>query len=792
LRIFANSTQSQIACYTADVTNGATFQQPAAVGSILGVFTIIAIVSSVATAVYGESIPEMRVHYAHSLSLLVVFAVFHHIYFTGALSMNWPSVLVSFWSNYAWSAGMIYTSSMQNSLTKFMGRFQGNTMAVGAASAGTDAVYVGGGYDVNKIYKRFTAPELGKRGLVPGQYTSYLNKRALENSTNGFKWYGDKVRTGLPIPGNYSGFAGTLSKEDIPAANAFMTGLIWFLVCILIVVGSTVAFKFILESLYRFKVMKTQRLAFFRINWLRYVSVIVLRICYIAFFMMMFLAIFQFTYNGAPGALAIAAIVFAVFFLGIFGIAAYACYYRMRHGTWVSEPDRLFTERSKTMGAVPWYHFYRGSKVHDSEKVFAGSFPSWRIGRTHTEEEIAVHEDQQFITKFGWLASRFRSSRWWFFAFWVVYEFVRACFYGGASGHPLVQVFCLLIVEFAAFMVFIKLKPYEGQRLNIIMVYLLGFSKVATVALSSAFDISFNITRIPATVIGILIIIIQGVLTVALLACIALSAISSYFSITRYRAEIKPTKWIPRREKYFAHIAQAATDAPPQKYEPKEIDEPQVPQDSYFSVNSVKRIAKIEDEDAEFQRDILVDPRTTDIPFASEDDIINTGDMPITSGNTQIRRSASVAASLRSNASHSSLPYGAVLHRGSWSTRDFQNLGADIDVDTRFAISNPGSPINGSFPRNPFGDPVASPSPRPRSSQASKPSTSKIGPVSPVIPEGQFHNAPTSPIEKSDVPVPGTPERMLPRSPSGGQKRVGRTTSVKRTDGINEEKYVPT
>src|ERR1700742_703281 len=67
LRIFANSTESEIACYSAVVTNGASFSQPKSVGSILGVFTVIAIAASFATAIYGESIPTMRKHYAHSL-----------------------------------------------------------------------------------------------------------------------------------------------------------------------------------------------------------------------------------------------------------------------------------------------------------------------------------------------------------------------------------------------------------------------------------------------------------------------------------------------------------------------------------------------------------------------------------------------------------------------------------------------------------------------------------------------------------------------------------------------------
>jgi hypothetical protein len=67
------------------VTNGATFSHPAAVGSVLGIFTVVALVASFMTAIYGNHIPTVRKHYAHSLSVFVVFSVFHHIFYRGTV-----------------------------------------------------------------------------------------------------------------------------------------------------------------------------------------------------------------------------------------------------------------------------------------------------------------------------------------------------------------------------------------------------------------------------------------------------------------------------------------------------------------------------------------------------------------------------------------------------------------------------------------------------------------------------------------------------------------------------------
>jgi len=666
LRIFANSTQSEIGCFSAVVTNGQSFSQVPAVSSTLGVFTFIAVIASFATAIYGDTISVIRKHYAHSLSVGVVFAVWHHIYFSGALSMNWPSVLVAFWSNYAWAGGMIYSEPMQNTINRFIGSNKGNTSAVGAAGTGVQNLELGGGYDIHKIYKRDIFPRaLNVSGLmkrskfnrVARHVESALSKRELADSSNGgFSWYGSPVKPGLPLPGNYSGFAGTLSEQSIPASNAFMTGFLWFLVLIAAVAFMVVAFKFTLEGLGKIRLIKNDRLLLFRTHWLGFTALAVLRTAFIAFFMLIFLCLFQFTYLASPGPVAIACVVFLIMLFGLGGLAGYACFYRIKFGNYVSEPDRLQMEKRKVMKFIPWYGISRASAVTQSEdKMYAGSMPWWRV-RSMNESDKSIHDDEDFTKKFGWLASRFRRTRWWFFAIWLIYEFIRACFLAGASRSPMVQVIGLLVVEFIAFVGIIVIRPFEGQRLNIIVVYILGFSKVTTTALSIAFDTRWNLPRIPATVIGIVIIVIQGILTIVMLIAIVVGAISSYMSVMRNREEIKPKKWIPIREKYFKHMDFKEKDIPKPPPPPPEPVREVVPG---FSVNSVRRLAKVEDEDTEFQQEVTGgDYNTSQTSLPGGDGV---GEMP----------GRSRAASIRSQMSYSSLPYGARVHRASWSSHDF-------------------------------------------------------------------------------------------------------------------------
>ena len=686
LRIFANSSQSQIGCYSAVVTNGATFSQPSAVGTVLGLFTIVALLASFATAIYGNDLPTTRTHYAHSLSVLVVFSVFHSIYFTGALSMNWPSVLVAFWTNYAWSAGMICSKPMQNTINQLIGSNRGNTSMVGAAGSGSYAPDLGGGYAISSIYKRsyFTLfsrdmdrLEDSLKVLQSRALERNLAKRALANSTTGYTWYGSPIKPGLPLPGNFSAFPGTLAEVNIPASNALLTGFLWFLILTVIMAGSVVGFKWLLEGLSKANLIKKDQLMHFRAHWLGFTGLVVLRAMLIGFFMMIFLTIFQFTYGGSAGVIAIGVLIFLIFLVGMFSFAGYACYYRLRLGHFEVGKDRLHFTKRKALGFFPWYQ--PESESRRSEKsspgASAGSVPYWRIRYLDDDSQrLSVHQDEDYTKKFGWLSARFRRTRWWFFLFWMTYEFVRACFYGGAAGEPVTQVFGLLVVEIIAVVIIILMRPFEGARLNALMVYLLGFCKVATVALSAAFDPRFNLQRITTTVIGIVIIVIQGILTIVLMIAIVVGAISSYMSLTRNQEDFRPRGWASLRQKYFAHLEKTAVDLP---RPPSPI--PEGPKEPYFNVASVRRLPKIEDEGNVDEKPVVEAPA---ISYATIPGLPN----------QRVNR-AGRADSMQSQGSNGNLPFGARTHRVSWSSHDLGSVQKTSNRSSRH-ISRSSLPIS--------------------------------------------------------------------------------------------------
>ncbi|OTA58631.1 TRP-domain-containing protein [Hypoxylon sp. EC38] len=678
IQIFANSSQTEIGCFQAVMRNGNSFSQPESVSTVLGIFTAVAIVASFATAAYGVSIPHMRSHYAHSLSVLIVFETFQSIFFSGALSLPWPSVLPAWWSNFAWSAGLVPSASVVRSINSFVG-VSGNASQVGGA--GSTVINNQGGL-TQQIYGRSLASNIAAEIFKRAPETVEDAGRALTkrqpydpNNPYDYNWNGDPVQPGMPLPGDWTGFAGELSELSIPAPNAFMVVLIWLLVILGLVVVLLVAFKYSLEGLSKLKWIKQDRLEYFRTHWTGYLILAILRTLLIAFFSIATLAMFQFAIHGSAGPTAIAAVVFVIFVVGMGGQITYALRLRLRYGAFSLDPDRILLRRGKMFGCLPCVAPVRLSQLREEElgEKPVGSLPFVRWHFVDSDPNRGdVHKDELYVKRFGWLSARYRLSRWWFFAFWLTYQFIRACFVGAAGGNPLTQVFGLFIVDILALVIIAILNPYEGQRNTALAVWLLGLTRVATTGLSIAFLPEFNLNRIIVTVIGVVIIVIQALLTIAVMILIILGGISSWMSLSRNREYFSSEILEGVRIRYFEHIEQRATgQRPPPKPKSKsktalKLDSseefPKLPKEPYFTVTSVRRAPKIEDEDGDYIAEINP-PHVT-------------GGVTFTPGAT---RRVSRSASVSSWHSVSSLPRGARVHRASWSSRDFSQWQTDQD-----------------------------------------------------------------------------------------------------------------
>ncbi|KAI5302898.1 hypothetical protein KEM56_000239 [Ascosphaera pollenicola] len=467
---------------------------PRAINSLLIFFTLIAFASSTALALLDADAPAIREHYAHSPSVVVTLAIFHHIFYSSAISVDWPRILVSFWSNYSWLAGMIRIDGMQHSISRVTGSRARDLIKLGSSPAGfSDSMT--GGYELREIYDLGPPPPNAKRNINEDFH--------IESST---------IDKGFPLPGNYTGLPGALSIEGIASANAFLTSFIWFLIIFAILIGSIYTTKFILELFVGTGVISENRFSTFRKRWRLYTHGVLGRLLWCGFYMLIFSTTFQLSLNGRAGIVFLAVVVFLLISGCVFAIVYHAIFAALKD-----------TER-ETCSAGDNIKFLLVNSWADLR------FCGFRIRLT------PINHDPEYLREFGWLSARFRQERWWWFAATFAYDFLRGCILGGASDNPFGQIFVSLALEILMFAWSIWMKPYEATRLNILAVYLLGFSKVLTVGLSVAFHPRLSVPRITTTVIGVFIIIIQGLLTVAAIALIVFGIVSTHLSRRRRNA----------------------------------------------------------------------------------------------------------------------------------------------------------------------------------------------------------------------------------------------------------------
>ncbi|KAF1929355.1 uncharacterized protein M421DRAFT_4502 [Didymella exigua CBS 183.55] len=260
LGIFSNSTQTETGCFAAQITNGNTFDHQLEVGSTLAAFTTLALLSSLDTVAYFDTIPSTRTHYAHCCSLLVVFAVWHHVYYSGALAVDRPTALIAFWNNYAWTGGMINVRWMQHAADKFFGSSKASDSTI-ANLAST--------YNIDMIYKRRASRSAtsvegivkqGTANLVTRGSDNIIEKEGIGDTGLAFSFRGRFINLGLPLPGDHFGFSGLLAKQNIPAVNAFLTALLFLFITVASILLAITTFSLVLLVMNRRKLARDDRL----------------------------------------------------------------------------------------------------------------------------------------------------------------------------------------------------------------------------------------------------------------------------------------------------------------------------------------------------------------------------------------------------------------------------------------------------------------------------------------------------------------------------------------------------
>ncbi|KAI5809988.1 hypothetical protein DFH27DRAFT_629729 [Peziza echinospora] len=490
-RIFSNTTKNQVGCISADLVNGVTFSHVTAISSLLGGLTLAAIFTS-ATSLFlrareiAYSVPALF-EYSTTPSAGFLLSILQTIFLTGILPLNFPSNLVGFWSNFAWASGIVYIRPFQSRIDSIR-------------DYKTEPIELGYNYDVIKMLYGLYAPgsTIARRSEVE---------------------YGVPVKEGLPIPGTYFGFPAILAALNITAQNAFLTGIFTILISYgLLVIPARVA-RMILYIGVKWRwfprrwnqILETAEGGRRRVTkYAHFINGSEIRWFTIAIFPLLTLAFYE-----SASKMQMPQIWSSVTLFGVIVIGLSQCY--MLYLEENSVAPYSMSLNVKHFGAekigpwyVPWWRFslQDNPKVHVKTLFYVPSL-RWQNSRERPAKAAPIYHG---------MAARFRGEHTWLFS-WVIlpYEVVRSALLGRCQSQAVLHIALLLVLEVVYFLIQQRIKPYGPDSLHFLRVQAFSAMKILTLVLVLPLAPQYNLNRIVATALGIIVIFVQGILIITVI-----------------------------------------------------------------------------------------------------------------------------------------------------------------------------------------------------------------------------------------------------------------------------------
>lgn len=407
-----NDTNTPLACVEAVLTNGKTVQTkyaswPIAAISGLGLITsgIISIIGHSNTAAHIAS---------NSISL---FVYFQNLAITSMMAVNKVPPIAAAWAqNFQWSMGIINTAFMQKAIKWYVQATGGHSTVV-VENSDILSISVQKRDFIDDLLKRAgpfatdTALTLFKR--ASNSYSDNLDDSSLyttdEHDT-------DEITSKILI---LRGMQRVAYLAGIEISNFFLTGIVFFLFFVFVLLVCLIFFKALVELLIRTNVMKQHKFNEFRQQWATIIKGTLFRLALIALPQVSLLTLWEFTERDSP-----AIIVVAVFLLIIvFGLLLYGAARVILIGR---ESSRLYK--------TPAYLLYGNMKI---------------------------------LNRFGFLYVQFQADYYWWLVPLLCYTILRSIFVGLIQQYGKAQAMCVFLVELFYFVALCWKRPYMDKRTNI-------------------------------------------------------------------------------------------------------------------------------------------------------------------------------------------------------------------------------------------------------------------------------------------------------------------------------------
>jgi hypothetical protein len=394
------------------------------------------------------------------------FGWFQSIATTGMLSVSYPSIYSSFSKNFGFSTGLIPWGSMQTTIDSFR------------ESTGGDLTTDSWNYLQNvTIVDGSTSSNLTKRSID----SMFLYARDFTASVNGT----DVVNNNATTSGNGTapeskpmhyvhGIQAYVEKLSIPQGNTFMTILLFFAIVIAVITVGILLTKVILEALALMGNLPKSMNSFRKRYWWRLAKTIT-NLVMLAYGVWTLYCVYQFTNGDSWAAKVLAGVTWAIFtcILGFFAFTI-------------------------------WHKANKYKKMDGDASM--------------------LYEHKETWVRYAFLYENFKKGYWWLFIPTIVYAFAKNALIAGANGHGLVQTIGQIAIECVMLILLIWSRPYTLKSGNVINITI-QVVRVLSVICVLVFVEELGISQTTKTVTGLVLIVVQSVLTGVLAILIAVNAI---------------------------------------------------------------------------------------------------------------------------------------------------------------------------------------------------------------------------------------------------------------------------
>ncbi|KAK3669322.1 hypothetical protein LTR78_010784 [Recurvomyces mirabilis] len=465
-------TGENVACVESTVGNGQTLQTPiisyVAVGMAAAALLLSGLAGIAAGGHPGASSP--------SPTFGEVIGWFQGLAMNGMMSVQYPQVYRSFTANFAFSTGLVPWGQLQTGIDNFRARTGGNLTSDSYEYLKNNATLVYSDGSGNTT----TSGKLVRRALETVLLWTRDGTSVTVNGTSANIGEDSGSSSNTTSSGNtrenhlVSGIQGYVEQLQIPSSNTFLTVLLVFAIICGAIIVVILLFKVILEAWSMFGNIPKSMESWRKRYWWRLAKALT-NLILLLYGTWTLYCIFQFTSGDSWAAKILAGVT-----LGLF--TAVLAFFSWRIYTKAHQYKQLEGDASK------------------------------------------LYEDKDTWVKYNLFYENYKKGYWWLFVPVIVYMFAKGCVIAGANGHGLVQTAGQLIVEAVMLIVLLWARPFQRRSGNWINIFI-QVVRVISVVCILIFVEELGISQTTKTITGIILIVVQCILTGLLAILLVVNAL---------------------------------------------------------------------------------------------------------------------------------------------------------------------------------------------------------------------------------------------------------------------------